>query len=703
MTDIATLRIAVDSTGVTGADKAMQSMGKTGQWLEGILKATMAALATYKITEFIKESATLAARYETLGVVMGVVGNNAGYTAQQMENYARALQDTGISMVESRNTLAIMAQAHIDLARATDLAREAQDAAVIGNINSSEAFQRMIYGIQSGQTDVLRTIGINVNFEASYAKVAAQLGKTTKNLTENEKATARMNAVLEKGPDLAGAYAASMETPGKQLLSMKRYAEDFATSAGNLFGDAMKVGVQNVNSALKDMKRWLDENAVAAAVVKQNLGGAASNFVGMVEDITHAERATDKLVYDLSLMEILSGGVGLTFSFIRDMANLSLGYMESVVGVFTYLPAKIVEGIAWIVGVVPDWLKNLADAPDRLVSDGVGRLGKGFKNTIGFYSGAQEASGAAYAANYGDQGYKREPRNAERILEQQRMRGVRGAGAGGGGGAGSVSDTKALYAQEQKDLAAFLQEQYDLNYEAQEINRKLATEEYLQQQQDAVDAMEHAKQLATERSEWELQQAQKHADDLKRVHTDLFGDMGSTLEGWSQRSANAFTEFCMTGKLSFTSLINSMIEDLIRLIAEQQMLKVFGTGTGTTGIAGWINSMFGTSSGASSLMMSGSIGSGSSTGDIIQLASGTDYVPHDGLAYIHKGEAVTPAKENKARTVHSNTTVNVYNNNGQTEAKVSSSGGAALGRAIEAKVLEVIQNESRPGGCLNPV
>src|SRR5690606_35745591 len=119
--------------------------------------------AINKIRGFIQGSTELAARYETLGGVLHQVGQNAGYSADELDRASASLQKAGISMMESRSTLAQLISAQIDLAHATRLARIAQDAAVIGNINSSEAFQRLINGIASAQVQTLRNIGLNVN------------------------------------------------------------------------------------------------------------------------------------------------------------------------------------------------------------------------------------------------------------------------------------------------------------------------------------------------------------------------------------------------------------------------------------------------------------------------------------------------------------------------------------------------------------
>lgn len=231
-----------------GADRLRQSMAP----VVGLATQLVGGLTAVGALMIAKDAALAAARYETLGVAMKVVGNNAGYTGAEMAGFAAALQQNGIAMTESRETLTRMAQAHIDLTKASQLARIAQDAAVIGNINSSEAFERMIHGVQSGQIEVLRTIGINVNFENSYKKLAAQLGKTSEELTETEKMTARVNVVMEAGAGIAGTYEAAMTTAGKQLLSVQRYIDNLGVTAGSVFNDVLIVGVAGFTAGLKE-------------------------------------------------------------------------------------------------------------------------------------------------------------------------------------------------------------------------------------------------------------------------------------------------------------------------------------------------------------------------------------------------------------------------------------------------------------------
>lgn len=259
-----TAHLGVDTTGLRSAAqdfKKFEAQTTTGlSSISGAVKALAASYAVLKTAELVKDATLAAARYETLGVVLNVVGNNAGYSAKEMEAFTKGVQKSGIAMIESRAVITRMTQAHIDLSQSTKLARIAQDAAVIGNINSSEAFERMIYGIQSGQTEVLKTIGINVSFEESYKKLANELGKTVKELTMLEKTQARTNVVMLAGEDIAGAYEASMGTAGKQLLSLTRYWDNFKVTAGGTFLGILADGVSQITGELKDSEEALRAN-----------------------------------------------------------------------------------------------------------------------------------------------------------------------------------------------------------------------------------------------------------------------------------------------------------------------------------------------------------------------------------------------------------------------------------------------------------
>lgn len=278
---------------------AKAEAAKQSNFFADSIKVLAAAYSALKLGEYVKDAALLAARYETLGVVSTVVGKNAGYTKVQMDTATDAIARQGITMIESRQSAIKLVQAHVDLTNATGLARIAQDAAVIGNLNSSEAFDRLVNGISRGNVLILRNIGINVNLQSAYEQMAASLGKTSKELTENERVQARLNAVIERGADIAGTYEASMDTAGKQLKSMQRYAEDLKTVLGETFNEALTIGVMALTDSLKDANKEVSD--LSRNNQLQEWGhGITQVFVSVADTVNNA----------LGAVKMLAAGAG---------------------------------------------------------------------------------------------------------------------------------------------------------------------------------------------------------------------------------------------------------------------------------------------------------------------------------------------------------------------------------------------------------
>ena len=121
----------------------------------------------------------------------------------------------GIEAGIAETVIAAFIGAELDLAYATDIARIAQDAAVIAGQNSSETLANIVYGIETLNPLVLRHAGIVIDLQLAYKEWAKENGRTIESLTTAEKQTIALNEVIEAGVGIAGAYAAAMEEPGK--------------------------------------------------------------------------------------------------------------------------------------------------------------------------------------------------------------------------------------------------------------------------------------------------------------------------------------------------------------------------------------------------------------------------------------------------------------------------------------------------------
>ena len=333
--DVASLALSVDSTDVRGATSDVKDLIRAGMGIgAGFEGLKLIEEGFRRVTEYAKEAIMNAARFETLGVVLKVVGNNFNHASDEMDMFAKGLEKTGISMLEARQSLTRMTQAHIDLSRSSELARIAQDAAVVANINSSEAFQRMTLAIETGQVRMLRTLGINVTFNAAYQKLAATLGKTVQQLTEQEKVGARVDVVMSKGKDIAGAYEASMQTMGKQMLSAQRYVEDLSTSIGELLLPMAKLIVMPIIE-------WLKETS-----------SAMKEFV----DSANGKKFIDEMYRSFELVASMVTGIGsaiaLVIGWINDIVPLIDLIKGAVVGALIYYTAQSLTVVAANVGIV---------------------------------------------------------------------------------------------------------------------------------------------------------------------------------------------------------------------------------------------------------------------------------------------------------------------------------------------------------------
>ncbi len=232
----------------------------------GIALAAIGVVAK-KAFDFVKEVTLLSARVETLGIVTETMGRNVGFTVQEIRGFEESIQSMGITTIASREAIAQLIRAEIDLSESSKLARIAQDAAVIGGENSSQAFAALAVIISTGNTLMARSRGLMVDFQGANEDMAAQLGKTVGELTEAEKAQARLGEVMKQGKTITGVYEAAMDTAGKQALSYARVLEELKVATGVKFQDEFKKSINIVTEFTKTLTELTQaENALDKAL-----------------------------------------------------------------------------------------------------------------------------------------------------------------------------------------------------------------------------------------------------------------------------------------------------------------------------------------------------------------------------------------------------------------------------------------------------
>jgi len=265
--------------GIAVGNIVATATAKAFSMLQGVIK---------RVADEIGDATMMAAEIEELGGVLNFVGQRAGYSGEEIEGYVKKLRKAGIAQKEANQSLLRAIQGHIDFADAIKLGRIAQDAAVIGQMNSSEAFQTLIDAVVKGRVVMLKSLGIQGTFEQSYKELAKSLGKAAAHLTEAEKRQARLNLVFKGGEDIAGTYEKAMGYASKQLRSLPRLFQDVQQSIGQYFVPAMGVGVTETGRLLKEItaayvESWTNQLKYVAI----NIYRSHKKCCGSIQSVVH--------------------------------------------------------------------------------------------------------------------------------------------------------------------------------------------------------------------------------------------------------------------------------------------------------------------------------------------------------------------------------------------------------------------------------
>lgn len=159
-----------------------------------------------------------------------------------------------------------------------------------------------------------------------------------------------------------------------------------------------------------------------------------------------------------------------------------------------------------------------------------------------------------------------------------------------------------------------------------------------------------------------ISELNKYMEGLTNIAKDASTIFSNAFKGLEDSMVNAF----MTGKLSFKSMIDSMMADISRMVIRQALLRplysAMGlggagfsfTGSGLDNATGNIGTAFqyNTNIGSEQTAMLAAQNAG------FPMATGTNYVPYDGFkATLHEGEAVVPKQYNPAAGADSGSSI----------------------------------------------
>ena len=296
--------------------KAFGDLGALGKEAEkmgkGMRSAGLAITGgvTTPLVGFIATSAVAAARVDGLKLANNQLAQSAGYTEQYVQAQAQSVKSMGIESAAAQQIVAKFMTAQLDLADASNLARIAQDQAVISGENSTETMTRLTDALITGNSQMFRSMNMTLDLSGHYEALAVGLGKNVDELSETERVQARVNAVMEYGTTIAGTYEAAMGDSFKQMGSFKRMINDIAVDAGQYFTPALNTAVFGVKDLLGTVSELISEGGALEPVLEgwgEKLNWAAG-FIGKFDDgLKKMKPSTAATIGDIAGMTAVMG------------------------------------------------------------------------------------------------------------------------------------------------------------------------------------------------------------------------------------------------------------------------------------------------------------------------------------------------------------------------------------------------------------
>ena len=333
--DLGKLSGAVEEQGATAQTAALGF----GELVSGVaLGGTVAIIASKAFEKLASALVSIpgmlfdivrgASEVEGLGIAMHIVANNASITAEAVDKVRDSVIDQNVTTQAANRLLTDLIRNQLDYTQATELAAAAQNIAVASGLDSSEAIERISQAISSGNTWLLRRMGLVEHLDSVYERYAGTLNKTSEELSESQRKQAIVNYVMEEGEKYAGAYEASMGNAAKVIRSLQRALKEISYVFGRIFNKALYEVTDTIYDFADSVAKWAHENEATL----RNIGTAIGNFmrsvVGTVKSFI-ASIPWDYVIkaFNLVTKQVMQFGAGLKIVsnviqiFIRGLLN----------------------------------------------------------------------------------------------------------------------------------------------------------------------------------------------------------------------------------------------------------------------------------------------------------------------------------------------------------------------------------------------
>ena len=237
-------RLTADSAQFTKGLQEASRSAENFQGAAGKLNSSLTALGAVaagtaiSLIVFATKSFKAAAEVQELDIALQAIGKSTRYGYAQLAIAVEEIQKVGITAAAANRAVIKLAQSNVDLGDATQLATIAQNLSVTASVNAADALQTLIFAITTGQTRMLRQIGITTGATEAFAIYGRTIGKSAAELNMAERRQAVLNFIVKEGTKVQGAYALAIQSPSKALKEMSDLTNNLQVAVGKRLLDA---------------------------------------------------------------------------------------------------------------------------------------------------------------------------------------------------------------------------------------------------------------------------------------------------------------------------------------------------------------------------------------------------------------------------------------------------------------------------------
>lgn len=207
--------------------------------------------------ELLSQSIKAGADLERLKVSTEVLGKNMGVTTDEINKMVKGLEEVNTYGTSAYNSIySLMRTGLMPMVdnlkivdQATGKTTKGFDAFVLTakelgaslGVSSQDAIEAVNTSLIKMNDEGLRQLGIELNLTEVYGRTAKALERNVSELTAAERRQALLNEIMKEGQKVAGSYEATYNTVGKQLLSLKDNMKSTMEVIGLSFTPVAKV------------------------------------------------------------------------------------------------------------------------------------------------------------------------------------------------------------------------------------------------------------------------------------------------------------------------------------------------------------------------------------------------------------------------------------------------------------------------------